>query len=168
MQCIRPLYKTDQALAVIVVTQLHSPATSNDQHSSHQICSMAQANISVTIPYAREKFNQLWKAASIDLSSAEHGLVTMPPTDNMILRHLSCTPRWHPKSEIEWHRRHMGLANDLICSCSPSSNTKNLVQCENIAKCLLMKLQQVIVVLNVMILHKHSKFHKLYTSESNR
>ena len=168
MQCVRPLYKTDQVLAVIVVTQLHSLATSNDQHSSHQICSMAQANISVTIPYAREKFNQLWKAASIDLSSAEHGLVTMPPTDNMILRHLSCTPRWHPKSEIEWHRRHMGLANDLICSCSPLSNTiTNLVQCENIAKCLLMKLQQAIAVLNVMILHKHTQSFTLQNLTDN-
>ena len=48
---------------LIVVAQLHSPATSNDQHSSHQTCSMAQSNISVTIPYAREKFNRLWKEA---------------------------------------------------------------------------------------------------------
>ena len=70
-------------------------------------------------------------------------------------------PRWRPKSEIEWHRRHMGLANDLIYQTSmhsPSSNTvTNLVQCENIAKCSLMKLQQAIAVLNVMILHKHTR-----------
>ena len=165
------LYKTE-VLAVIIVARLHSPATSNDQHSSHQTCSMAQANVSVTIPYAREKFNRLWKTASIDLFSTEHGLVTMPPTDgSMILRHLLSTPRWHPKSEIEWHWRHVGLANDLISSCSPSSNTiTNLVQCENIAKCSLMKLQQTTAVLNVIMQHKHtrSKFHKLYTSESNR
>ena len=109
------LYKTE-VLAVIVVAQLPSPATSNDQHSSHQTCSVAQANISVTISYTREKFNRLWKAAkSINLFSTEHGLVTMPPTDgSMISRHLSSTPRWHPKSEIEWHQRHMGLADNLI------------------------------------------------------
>ena len=65
---------------------------------------MVQANISVTTPYgpyAREKFNRLWKAAkpsySVDLFSAEHGLVTLPPKDgSMILRHLSSTPRWRP------------------------------------------------------------------------
>ena len=65
----------------------------------------------------------------------------------------------------------MGLANDLISMHSPSSNViTNFVQCENITECSLMKLQQAIVVLNVMILHKHTvlKFHKLYTSKSNR
>ena len=37
------------------------------------------------------------------------------PTDgSMMSRHLSYTPRWRPKSEIEWHRRHVGLVNDLI------------------------------------------------------
>ena len=45
------------------------------------------------------------------------------------------TPRWRPKSEIEWHRRRVGLANDLISSCSPSLNViTNLVQSENITK----------------------------------
>ena len=123
----------------------------------------SEYTVSVTIPYAREKFNRLWKAAklsySIDLFSAEHGLVTMPPTDgSMILRHLSSTPRWHPKSEIEWHQRHVGLANDLISRHSPSSNAiTDLVRCENIAKYSLMKLQQAIVVLNVMIPHKHTQ-----------
>ena len=65
----------------------------------------------------------------------------------------------------------MGLANDLISMHSPSSNIINLFQCENITECSLMKLQhEAIVVLNVMILHKHTvlKFHKLYTSKSNR
>ena len=42
VQCIRPLYKTE-VLAVIIVVRLHSPATSNDQHSSHQTCSVAPA-----------------------------------------------------------------------------------------------------------------------------
>ena len=122
MQCVRPLYKTE-VLAVIVVARLHSPATSHDQYSSHQICSMAQANISVTTPYVRDR---RWKAAKPSyieyLFSAEHGLVTMSPTDGSIIsRHLS-TPRWHPKSEIEWH---VGLANDLIRMRSPSSNAIN-------------------------------------------
>ena len=81
---------------------------------------MSQANISVTAPYAREKFNWLWKAAkpsyieSIDLFSAEHGLLTMPPTDgSMISKHLSFTPRWRPKSEIEW---------DLSCAAAGHVN----------------------------------------------
>ena len=167
MQCIQPLYKTE-VLGVIVVARLHSPATSNDQHSSLQTCSMAQVNVSVTILYAREKFNRLWKAASIDLFSTKHGLVTMPPTDSSMI--------WgtcRPQSEIKRHQRHMGLAKDLISSCSPSSNAiTNLVQCENITnvRSWNYKLQQTIAVLNVMIPHKHthSKFHKLYTSESNR
>ena len=83
----------------------------------------------------------------------------MPPTDgSMISRHLSSTPRWHLKSEIEWHRRHAGLANDLISRHSRSLNAiTNLVQCENIAKCSLKKLQQAIAVLNVMIQHKHTR-----------
>ena len=89
--------------------------------------SIFQANISVTTPYgpyAREKFNWLWKAAkpsySIDLFSAKHGLVTIPPTDSrMILRHLLSIPRWRPKSEIEWHQ----LANDLISKRYPSLNS---------------------------------------------
>ena len=70
----------------------------------------------------------------------------MPPTDSsMISRHLSSTPIWRPKSKIEWHRRHVGLANNLISMHSPSSNAiTNLVQCENIAECSLMKLQQAI------------------------
>ena len=52
----------------------------------------------------------------------------------------------------------MGLANDLISGHSPSSNAiTNLVQCENIAKCSFMKLQQAIAVLNVMIPHKHTR-----------
>ena len=37
-------YKTE-VLAVITVARLHSPATSNDQHSSHQTCSMAQREV---------------------------------------------------------------------------------------------------------------------------
>ena len=41
------LFIKTEVLAVIVVTRLHSPATSNGQHSSHQSRSMAQANISV-------------------------------------------------------------------------------------------------------------------------
>ena len=84
VQCVQPLYKTE-VLAVIVVARLHSPATSNDQYSSHQTCSMAQANISVTILYAREKFNWLWKAAKpsnqLIYFPTEYELVTMPPAD---------------------------------------------------------------------------------------
>ena len=82
----------------------------------------------------------------------------MPPTDgSMISRHLLSTPRWRPKSEFEWHQRHMGLANDLISMHSPLLNTiTNLFQCENIAECPLMKLQQAVTVLNVIILHKHT------------
>ena len=124
------LFIKTEVLAVIIVARLLSTTTSNDQHSSHQTCLMAQANICVTALYASEKFNRLWKAAklsqikSIDLFSAEHGLVTMPPTDSsMMSRHLLSTPRWSPKSEIEQHRRHCGgLANDLISMCCPSSN----------------------------------------------
>ena len=54
----------------------------------------------------------------------------------------------------------MGLANNLISRHSPLSNAiakANLVQCENIAKCSLMKLQQAIAVLNIMIPHKHTQ-----------
>ena len=43
-------YKTE-VLAVITVARLHSPATSNDQHSSH--LKLAQ--------WPREKFHRLWK-----------------------------------------------------------------------------------------------------------
>ena len=53
----------------------------------------------------------------------------------------------------------MGLANNLINKRSPLSNpmANLIVQCENIAKCSLMKLQQGIAVLNVMIPHKHTR-----------
>ena len=47
-QCsVSDLFVKTEALAVIVVAQLHSPATSNSQHSLHQSRSIAQANISV-------------------------------------------------------------------------------------------------------------------------
>ena len=52
---------------------------------------------------------------AIILNRSIFRLVTMPPTDgSMISRHLSSTPRWRPKPEIEWHRRHVGLADKLI------------------------------------------------------
>ena len=156
MQCVRPRYKTE-VLAVIVVARLHSPATSNDQHSSHQTCSMAPA-------IARTEYVSQLRTS--ERSSIGCGKQQSRANMGQFPRHKqtvawyrgNCRPNQEGVQSIEWHRRHVGLENGLISRRSFSSNSERNNKFSlmwNIAKCSLMKLQQAIAVLNVMIPHKH-------------
>ena len=65
----------------------------------------------------------------------------MPSTTvSMISRHLSSTPRWRPKFEIEWHWRHVGLVNNLISMINKISRHQAVVNdtsklCKNETLC---------------------------------
>ena len=110
--------------------------------------SMISRHLSTSSPepsgyFSKWRVTLLWSDPPNVLKNTQKALGTR-------LRHLSRLPH---QNGIQ-----MGLANDLNNRHSHLLNAiTNLVQCENIAKSSLMKLQQATAVLNVMIPHKHTR-----------